>query len=145
MVGRRRVLGLGLTAVFGFLVGTTEPSRAQTIELKVSHYLPPNHTIHKFVEAWAAQLAERSGGRLVVKSFRHRSLVRYSGNSTSSALARPILPAALSARRRAATSSPSWRTYRFYNHSARTRARVDRYSCLISAALADRHFIFAVA
>jgi hypothetical protein len=33
----------------------------------------------------------------------------------------------------------------FYNHSARTRARVDRYSCLISAAPADRHFIFAVA
>ena len=28
---------------------------------------------------------------------------------------------------------------------ARARARVDRYSCLISAALADRHFIFAVA
>ena len=32
----------------------------------------------------------------------------------------------------------------FYNHSARTRARVDRYSCLISAALADRHFIFVL-
>jgi hypothetical protein len=30
----------------------------------------------------------------------------------------------------------------FYNHSARTRTRVDRYCCLISAALADRHFIF---
>jgi hypothetical protein len=33
----------------------------------------------------------------------------------------------------------------FFNHTRAPRARVDRYSCLISAALADRHFIFAVA
>ncbi len=69
MVGRRHILSLALTAVFGFLGGTTTPSQAQTIELKLSHYLPPNHTIHKFVDAWAAQLAERSGGRLVIKIF----------------------------------------------------------------------------
>src|SRR5436305_442751 len=25
---------------------------AQTIELKVSHYLPPNHQMHKQLEAW---------------------------------------------------------------------------------------------
>jgi TRAP-type transport system periplasmic protein len=69
MVGRRHVFGLALTAVLGSLAGAAQPSQAQTIELKLSHYLPPNHTIHKFVDAWAAQLAERSGGRLLIKIF----------------------------------------------------------------------------
>ena len=32
----------------------------------------------------------------------------------------------------------------FFNHTRAPRARVDRYCCLISAALADRHFIFVL-
>jgi TRAP-type C4-dicarboxylate transport system substrate-binding protein len=42
---------------------------AQTVELKLSHYLPPNHTIHKILEEWATELAQRSGGRLSVKIY----------------------------------------------------------------------------
>ena len=42
---------------------------ADTIELKLSHYLPPNHTIHKFLEVWAADVAQRSGGRLTIKIY----------------------------------------------------------------------------
>lgn len=40
------------------------PAAAQTIELKVSHYLPPNHTVQKVLEGWAAELGQKSGGRL---------------------------------------------------------------------------------
>lgn len=42
---------------------------AQTVELKLSHYVPPNHTIHKALEAWAAELAQRSAGRLTLKIY----------------------------------------------------------------------------
>jgi TRAP-type C4-dicarboxylate transport system substrate-binding protein len=42
---------------------------AQTIELKVSHYLPPNHQMHKNLEAWGEDLAKRSGGRLKLTIF----------------------------------------------------------------------------
>jgi TRAP-type C4-dicarboxylate transport system substrate-binding protein len=65
---RRYGLGLALTIALG-AYGSPPPANAQTVELKLSHYLPPNHTVHKFLEAWAAELAERSGGRLVVKIF----------------------------------------------------------------------------
>jgi TRAP-type C4-dicarboxylate transport system substrate-binding protein len=37
---------------------------AQTIELKLSHFLPPNHTFHKFALAWGEQLEKESGGKL---------------------------------------------------------------------------------
>lgn len=40
------------------------PASAETVELKVSHYLPPNHTVHKFLETWGAALEQKSGGRL---------------------------------------------------------------------------------
>ena len=69
MVGRRNAFGFALAAAFSFFVGAAGPSRAETIELKLSHFLPPNHTLHKVVEAWAAQVSERSGGRLAIKIF----------------------------------------------------------------------------
>lgn len=45
------------------------PVQAQTVELKVSHYLPPNHQMHKNLEAWAEDLAKRSDGRLKLTIF----------------------------------------------------------------------------
>ncbi len=42
---------------------------AQVIELKVSHFLPPNHTIQKFLVAWKEQLARDSGGRLKLQIY----------------------------------------------------------------------------
>jgi TRAP-type transport system periplasmic protein len=44
-------------------------ARAQTIELKVSHYVPPNHTAHLALEAWSKELAEKSAGRLKLTIF----------------------------------------------------------------------------
>ena len=39
------------------------------IELKLSHYLPPNHTIHKVLEEWGRDLEQRSGGRLTLRIY----------------------------------------------------------------------------
>ena len=50
----------------GLLVGT---ARAQEIELKVSHFLPPNHTFHKELLRWGEELSKKSSGRLVLKVF----------------------------------------------------------------------------
>ncbi|MBS7700350.1 MULTISPECIES: TRAP transporter substrate-binding protein [unclassified Chelatococcus] len=42
---------------------------AQPIELKVTHYLPPNHQLHKKLEEWGEDLAKRSDGRLKLTIF----------------------------------------------------------------------------
>lgn len=39
------------------------------VELKVSHFLPPNHTFHKAMEAWAKELDEKSGGKLKLQIY----------------------------------------------------------------------------
>jgi TRAP-type C4-dicarboxylate transport system substrate-binding protein len=39
-------------------------ARAQTIELKLSHFVPPQHAFHKWVTAWAEKIEKESGGRL---------------------------------------------------------------------------------
>ena len=44
-------------------------ARAQTVELRVSHYLPPNHTVQKVLEDWGRELERRSGGRLKLRIF----------------------------------------------------------------------------
>lgn len=59
-------------AVLGLLSGAwliTAGAQAQTIELKVSHYLPPNHQMHGYLEGWGEELARRSNGRLKLKVF----------------------------------------------------------------------------
>ncbi|MGZ6023070.1 MAG: C4-dicarboxylate ABC transporter, partial [Rhizomicrobium sp.] len=45
------------------------PAGAQTVELKLSHFLPPNHTFHKFALAWGEQLEKESGGRLKLQIY----------------------------------------------------------------------------
>jgi TRAP-type transport system periplasmic protein len=51
------------------------PARAETIELKLSHFVPPNHTFHKWAVDWADQLAKESGGRLKVTIYPNGQLV----------------------------------------------------------------------
>lgn len=55
----------------GALLALAPPTTAcaQTIELKVSHYLPPNHTVQKTLEAWGDDIDRRSGGRLKLKIY----------------------------------------------------------------------------
>jgi TRAP-type C4-dicarboxylate transport system substrate-binding protein len=50
-------------------------AQAQTIELKLSHFVPPNHTFHKWALAWAEQLAKETGGRLKVTIYPSGQLV----------------------------------------------------------------------
>lgn len=48
----------------GLLFAGFGSAAAQTIELKISHYLPPSQTIHKELTRWSEELAQKSGGRL---------------------------------------------------------------------------------
>src|SRR5215471_16727471 len=59
---------LMIPALFGLLAwaASAGTAQAQTIELKFSHFVPPNHTFHKWAVAWGEQLATASGGRLKV-------------------------------------------------------------------------------
>jgi TRAP-type C4-dicarboxylate transport system substrate-binding protein len=66
MVREKRRLLLALACAVTFF---SNAAWAETIELKLSHYLPPNHTIHKVLEAWAAELSTRSGDRLSLKIY----------------------------------------------------------------------------
>ncbi len=46
------------------------PVGAQDVyELKVSNYLPPNHTSNKEITRWADELKQKSDGRLILKLF----------------------------------------------------------------------------
>lgn len=42
---------------------------AQTVELKVSHYLPPNHTFQKELVRWGEDLSAQTNGRLKLNIF----------------------------------------------------------------------------
>src|SRR3982074_73201 len=48
---------------------------AQTIQPKLVHLRPPNHTFHKWAQAWAEGLAKESGGRLKVTIYPNGQLV----------------------------------------------------------------------
>lgn len=63
----RRALGTALGGALALMA--TGVAEAQTIELKVSHYLPPTHTIQKELTRWADDLAAKSGGRLKLTVF----------------------------------------------------------------------------
>ena len=62
----RRLL---LAASACLCLAAAAPAFAQTVELKVSHYVPPNHTIHQEFTRWAKDLATKSNGRLKITVF----------------------------------------------------------------------------
>jgi TRAP-type transport system periplasmic protein len=49
--------------------------QAQTFELKLSHFVPPNHTFHKWALAWTEDLSKQSGGRLKFQIYPNGQLV----------------------------------------------------------------------
>ncbi len=63
-----RSLRLGVAAAI-VTAGLSLNAAAQTIELKVSHFLPPNHTFQKELLRWSEDLSKKSNGRLVLKIF----------------------------------------------------------------------------
>lgn len=65
----KRLIAAGLLGAIAAL-GTFTPAAAETIELKLSHFLPPVHGMHKdFLEPWARELEKRSGGTVKVTIF----------------------------------------------------------------------------
>lgn len=62
---RRRLL----LACACLLAAGMQPAIAETIEIKVSHYVPPSSTIHHELVRWAAEIAEKSKGRLTLSLF----------------------------------------------------------------------------
>lgn len=61
---------LGAAATFG-----ATAARAETITLKLSHFVPPQHTFHKWVTAWAEKIEKESGGRLKFEIYPNGQLV----------------------------------------------------------------------
>ena len=63
----------GRRAVMGGLVGLAAAGSARAqdapIELKVSHFLPPNHTFQKELLAWGTVLERESAGRLRLRLY----------------------------------------------------------------------------
>ena len=68
--GKVCVLSAALTLGIG-----AHAAQAQTIELKLSHFVPPNHAYHKWATAWAEQLGKESGGRLKTTIYPNGQLV----------------------------------------------------------------------
>jgi len=48
---------------------TSRLASAQTAELKVSHFLPPNHTFQKAMVAWSDEIEKQSAGRLKLRIY----------------------------------------------------------------------------
>ena len=63
----KRLFASALIAMAALAAAGT--AAAQTIELKVSHYLPPNHSIHGELNRWADEIASKSNGRLKISIF----------------------------------------------------------------------------
>lgn len=57
----------GYVAIAALAAGAVAPAGAET--LKVSTFLPPNHTWNHAITAWGEELAERSGGELDIELF----------------------------------------------------------------------------
>jgi TRAP-type C4-dicarboxylate transport system substrate-binding protein len=69
-IGIRTIRTLSIVLLSGFLLGSLAGSAvAQTYELKVSHFLPPNHTFQKALIAWGEELDKQSGGRLKLRIY----------------------------------------------------------------------------
>jgi len=63
-ISRRTFALAGACAVIA-----SRPASAETIELKVSHFLPPNHTFQKAMVMWGDELEKQSAGRLKLRIY----------------------------------------------------------------------------
>src|SRR5262245_57671356 len=68
MISRRSALlgAVSGAAVAGLGINT---AKAEPVSLKVSHYLPPNHTFQKELVQWGEALAQQSQGQLTLNIF----------------------------------------------------------------------------
>ena len=71
MNNRNAIMTAVRTAVAGaaLVAGTLAFAQSPPIELKATHFLPPNHSFHKELLRWSEELQKKSNGRLVIKVF----------------------------------------------------------------------------
>ena len=72
MAWHKLVKGFALAAT---LVFAATGVRAQTITLKLSHFVPPQHAFHKWVVKWAENIQKESNGRLKIEIYPSGQLV----------------------------------------------------------------------
>ena len=67
---------LGCTAALLLSLQVTAPAMAQDkpIELKLSHWVPPSHPLHKAIGDWGAAVSKASGGSITYKVFPSQQL-----------------------------------------------------------------------
>jgi TRAP-type C4-dicarboxylate transport system substrate-binding protein len=65
----------GALSVALFLGVGVAAAHAQTIELKLSHFIPPTHPFHKWAVAWTEELSQHSRGRLKFQIYPNGQLV----------------------------------------------------------------------
>jgi TRAP-type C4-dicarboxylate transport system substrate-binding protein len=82
------------------IVFAAASARAETITLKLSHFVPPQHAFHKWVVKWTQKIEKESGGRLKFEIYPNGQLVGPpTGSSTPRATALPTSPSACTASR----------------------------------------------
>jgi len=70
----RKILGawaLAAAAMFGVVSAQAQ----ETITLKLSHFVPPQHAFHKWVVGWTEKIEKESGGRLKFEIYPNGQLV----------------------------------------------------------------------
>ncbi|HVZ50713.1 MAG TPA: TRAP transporter substrate-binding protein [Pseudolabrys sp.] len=62
-------------ALAGAFALATVSAKAETITLKLSHFVPPQHAFHKWVVQWTQKIEKESGGRLKFEIYPNGQLV----------------------------------------------------------------------
>jgi len=69
---QKLVKACALAAVVALGAGSAQ---AQTVTLKLSHFVPPQHAFHKWITAWAEKIEKESNGRLKFEIYPNGQLV----------------------------------------------------------------------
>src|SRR3984957_11113866 len=74
-MGWMRPVTLCTLAMLGLAAGIGVASAEdKTVELKLSHWVPPSHPLQKAMEDWGASIEKASGGTIKYKVFRGQQL-----------------------------------------------------------------------
>ena len=70
---KKIVKACALAAAVAFAAGTAQAQ--ETVTLKLSHFVPPQHAFHKWVVGWTEKIEKESGGRLKFEIYPNGQLV----------------------------------------------------------------------
>ena len=71
----RRAFALGGATALGVGLTGAKVARAAAIELKLSHFAPPQHVFHRWVVKWAKDIEDKSKGGLKITIYPNGQLV----------------------------------------------------------------------